>query len=370
MKSIKYFTMALCSVAAFAACKKSADVMVEPWIHDETLAVPVQIRSTSINMATKAGEINSLANVEFGVYALGQLDKPQAVLFQDQWAEGCNCIPSHVENGMAVLNTQEGPAYYPINSTNNYTFYGFHVEDDIDIHVNVEADSTVAIPQYGLVDVLWAEAKAEPIQDEEKGLIEGYCAKYIRYIYNKPMLENLPKLNFTHQTSEFIFTVSAADSHAEESFLAANGNVRVTSAVIKNLPETARLNVVTGEIIEESGSVERTWNVPAAGIRPVVAGAKIGEFFISPENAETVDGLVFEFTIKQRAIENETNVYTVSGSQIRSKFLADHGQDFTDFEQGYKYRLNISLQSAEKIEISVSLEPWTDGFDSDILEIE
>lgn len=377
MKNTKKIFVALCAVASLAACAKSAgpDVQEEPWVNDETKRVPVQLKGNAMRMETKAGEINSLDGVEFGVYALGDLDKPQAVLFQDQWDDGCNCLPSHMENDMAVLETKDGPAYYPIYSTNNYSFYGFHVQDAQNVHLNVADDYTVEIPEYGLVDVLWAKAEATPVTNGSGATVDGFCAKYIREIYKQGIAADyLPKFNFSHQTAAFVFKVIAADEHAAETFKPENGNVRVTKAQVRNLPATAKLNILDGDINGETGTVNRECKIPATGIYPDTTGVKVGEFFLSPENEETLDNIEFEFTIHQRAIENEDNVYKVTGAQIRAKFLADFpaGSEkvFTNFEKGVRYTLNITLQSAEKIEISVSLSPWEDGFNDGILNIE
>lgn len=372
MKNTKKIFVALCAVASLAACAKSAgpDVQEEPWVNDETKRVPVQLKGNAMRMETKAGEINSLDGVEFGVYALGDLDKPQAVLFQDQWDDGCNCLPSHMENDMAVLETKDGPAYYPIYSTNNYSFYGFHVQDAQNVHLNVADDYTVEIPEYGLVDVLWAKAEATPVTNGSGATVDGFCAKYIREIYKQGIAADyLPKFNFSHQTAAFVFKVIAADEHAAETFKPENGNVRVTKAQVRNLPATAKLNILNGDIDGETGTVDRECEIPATGIYPVVLGTKVGEFFLNPDNEDTLDNVEFEFTIHQRAIENEDNVYKVKGAEIRAKFLADF-PDFNNFEKGYRYTLTITLQSAEKIEISVSLSPWEDGFNDGILNIE
>ena len=375
MKTAKFTFLALCAATVAISCSKSHSVenKLEPWVNDESLQVPVQIISRTSNMTTKAGEISSLENVEFGVYALGDDQKPQPVLFQDLYAEGSNCIPSHINaENMADLTIDGIPVYYPLSSTNNYTFYGFHVSDVEGSHTKVEDDGTVAINNYGLIDVLWSQpAVATPIDDPEKGTIEGFCAKYIRSVYKLNLVEqNLPKLHFEHLTSEFIFRVKAADERAETSFLPENGNVRITDAVIKNLPASARLNVMTGEILEETQLTDKICDIPAEGIYPVYTldGTKISEFFISPGTAATLDNIEFSFTIKQNPVGNEDPTYKVTGADIRSKFEAE--PLFEGFKPGYRYYLTITMSSAEKIEIKVSLEPWKDGFTGDIIDIE
>lgn len=373
MKTAKITFMALCAAAAVVSCQKSSAPTTEPWVNDESMKVPVQIVGRTAQMTTKAGEINSLAGVEFGVYALGDTSKPQPVLFQDQYEIGSNCLPSTIDdNNMAILTTADGPAYYPLYSTNNYTFYGFHVDDAEGVHTYVEEDSTVAITNYGLIDVLWSEpAKATPVDDPDKGLVEGFCAKYIRSIYKLNLQSQyLPKLHFEHQTAEFIIRVKAADQRAEESFLAENGNVRITDAVVKNIPTSARLNVIDGSIIEGAEVEDKACDIPAAGIRPVYSdtGVKVSEFFLSPSNPETLNNVEFNFTLRQNAIENETHDYTITGSSIRAKFEEDPA--FDGFKKGYRYFLTLTISSAEKIEILVSLEPWKDGFTGNILDIE
>lgn len=376
MKTTKFTFLALCAATIAISCSKSHSIenKQEPWVNDESLQVPVQIISRTANMITKAGEISSLENVEFGVYALGDALKPQAVLFQDLYAEGSNCIPSHINTeNMADLTIDGMSVYYPLSSTNNYTFYGFHVSDVEGSHTTVDADGTVAINDYGLIDVLWSQpAVATSVDDPEKGTIEGFCAKYIRSVY-KLHLENqyLPKLHFEHLTSEFIFRVKAADEAAEDSFTPEKGNVRITDAVIKNLPASARLNVMTGEILEETQlTTDKICEIPAEGVYPVytLEGTKISEFFISPGNAATLDNIEFNFTIKQNPAGNEDLTYKVTGSEIRSKFEAE--PLFEGFKPGYRYYLTVTMSSAEKIEIAVSLEPWKDGFSSDIIDID
>lgn len=367
MKNIKITVLALCAIAA--GCNKQAAIEENPWINNEALSVPVQLHTGAMQLSTKAGEISSLDGVEFGVFALGEEGKPQQVLFQDQLATpGTNCLPATVDaNGMAILNTKEGTAYYPMYSTNNYSFYGFHVQDAAGVHTTVtkeDEDYTVEIPEYGLVDVLWNKAVATPVDE-----IEGFCAKYIRYIYKQGIQEQyLPKLDLAHRTAAFIFEVYAADQHAEETFAPSQGNVRVTEAVVKNIPETAKLVVVgenEGTIIGETGKTDRNADIPAAGIMPTVSGRRVGEFFLNPA---TIDDIEFELTVKQRAIENENNKYVITGEQIRKKF--EENASFVDFQMSYRYTMKITLQSAEKIEISVSLAPWEDGFEDEVLVIE
>lgn len=376
MKTNRFSFVAACALAAVASCSKSNEQTVQqyPWVEDETLPVPVQVMGGNYELSTKA-EINNMTNVEFGVYALGESDKPQVVLFQDAYDDNCNCVPSYIDrNGMATLNVRTwnestetysiGPAYYPLNSTNNYSFYGFHTQDTYDVHTNIDENGTADIPEYGVVDVLWGKSVAEVVDGQH-----GFCAKYVRYIYSQGIQnEYLPKINFEHTTSAFVFEVYAADQRAENSFSASRGNVRVTKATVRNIPASARLIVVgegEGTIVREGDFVERDCALPTGGVRPTLTGKEIAEFFLIPENFDDIE---FDFTVSQNAIANENSTYTVKGSAIREKF--ESNPEFTKFEIGKRYVLKLTLQSVEKIEISVSVESWNDGFSDSILEIE
>lgn len=381
MKTAKIIVLSFCALASLASCNKNTNPGSgdEPWVYDETLPVPVQILGQSSALQTKAGAITPVngslpSNVHFGVFGIGDMDKDTPVLFQDRAGSGCNAVDATVSYNAAAglyiseLSANGRPVYYPIRSLNNYSFYGYHVGNGADntvLSLNADGEYTIAISDYGFTDVLWAT----PAVAQELNGLEGYNTKYIRELKKLGRVGNafLPRLDFGHQTAAFEFYVKASDAAAEASFGRNKADIRVMKASVEGLKTDATLIVLSddpernGVIVEGAQEAEPYVINLGNGVYPTVAGALVGDgIFVKPESLENV---VFNFEF------NQSNcAYTVTGAQAKAAFEAKY-PDFKGFEKGNRYQMNILLNKAMEVEISVTLQAWEDKF-TDIITVE
>lgn len=383
-------TLILLSIGlvALASCAKQQQGVefnltnAPAWVANEELPVPIEFGGGIYTMAVTKGtavSAEAFKTAHYDILAAKSNGTAMAgfeggILVTNQ----IHVIDGGDQDGQEILTVDfGGPRFYPYLSTggNAYNFYGY----GIDGTHHAAANGMVTGIEIGNNDIFWA--KCEPDDDvlatlsaaTGKDVPDGFNARYMRAAY-KASLEGevlnetlyysyLPKLTFSHITSQIQFLVRAEDEYAATSL--ANGQVKVQSITIKNIPLAATLNVTSGALAGGNVGNLAVASIPAGGILPqydVVeaepVAAECGEpVFIIPTGTISLD-----IVISMPAGSPSTSE-TITLTNVVPKV----GGTATTFEAGKKYNMTIVFQSIEEIKVVTELTDWDEVDVDDII---
>ena len=431
----KYLLITGVALLALVACHKAGNQKenvsteggnVPAWVSDESLPVPVMFNSGN-GVETKSGLILNDdfidANFRYGVTAL-DLASPDVNLFKNdgKYAVAKNVNHDNIPAGskyaqfvtVSGQNEDEVTYYYPLKSTNNFTFFGYRTNEENDFALTWTDDDEAYINNIaiGHQDILWTWYEAPALTPEPGVNVLGYNAKYIRKAWK--LVNNneasfystwAPKLAFNHVTTALQFVIKTDpgrlydpddDSTLEHKDDAAkkfeDADIYVTSLTVSGLHALANMYVTykpdTGindpayieydELLEAAGTVT---DIPVQNVvNPTVSrnqqdvvldhfypqyndghGNDYGEpLLVLPtvvEGTDTPITATLEFHVPNQTPASESIEVTIN-------------RPTDGFEAGKKYVITILVHSPEEIEVITSLAPWDTNTDPIGIEIE
>ena len=358
-----------------AGCSKDPHTVTsnpDAWIYDASLPVPIRF-GVADGPATKSA-INNVQDMvdaehDFGFFALHNnmtslngdtgLDMPHNALAE------CELVtPTTVQ-----FNFENGPYYYPAQSNDNYTFYGYYAR--VTENVSPQSDRIVIVTDLGDTDILWAKTEAEPVVIEKDGetyVYEGFNSRYIRKSAEEDNnsdgqpdgVHKHPFMSFKHLTACVTF-YAQADLSAYAEANPGKDQVKITKVSVLNTVTRARLFVA-----HKNPALEGTFEQIKTGtISTDVENGELtkdskslcDDFFIHPSETITVQ-LEYEVVSEAGAAAKTLTSEYVLTPEVKSGDLA--GQ--TGFFAGYKYNYNFIVYTPERISIEATVEPYEYAF--------
>ena len=428
----KIFLLTSVALAALVACNKAGTEKEEipapqisnapAWLYDESLPVPVMF-NTGNGAETKSGLITSDifggADFRYGVTAL-DIASPDVKLFKvnGNYAVAKNVNHDNIPAGSKYAQFVDGndenvTYYYPLQSANNFTFFGYRTNEDDDFALTwTENEAYINNIAIGHQDILWTWYEAPSLTPTPGQNVVGYNAKYIRkaweYVNNNETTFYstwAPKLVFNHVTSALQFVIKTDpgrlydpndDSTLEHKDDAAkkfeDADIYVTSLTVSGLHTQANMHVTykpTGNTVNNPADIEYDKLLEAAGtvtdipvqnvVNPTVSRNQQDvtlDHFYPQYNDDKGNNYGEPLLVLPTAVEGTdtpitaTLVFHVPNQNPASESIeVTINRPTNGFEAGKKYEITILVHSPEEIEVVTSLLGWDDGDDVDI-EIE
>ena len=375
MKKIFLFSMVM--AAALSSCTKEnvIDSSNESANNSLNPNAPVEIKLGASNEASATvtrAAIDAWSNTKIGIFALSA---------SGDWnANGTDGNPNtlwkNVEGTVAsdgsvsvALNGQ--PGYYPNNGTSNYSFYGYCLNDAPESietwgqlsYLSNEFSTTFTID--GSNDILWGSAVAPQLDGKEgdDNKYDGYNATYFRKGQNA---EN-PNIKFGHMLTKLEFKAIRHSNYNTSSKLFiksikvvdVNTDLKLTiaSQTPANTGKISTANGTKGEII--------ALNDESASLYPVHDYASLTDVGDEVMLFTTNDNNTSSFTVNVVLQDDNGATNGANGQDIIISAPADPGY----FKIGKAYKVNITVQSLQKIVITATLTPWdesTPGIDTEL----
>ena len=245
--------------------------------------------------------------------------------------------------------------YYPRQSTNNYSFYGYYPTKNI---TPVEStDKVVATYTIdGSQDIIYGKAVATALGGGQ----EGYNAAYIR-----EGGEN-PSINFEHKLTQIKFNFRREEGFNDDA--ENTQDLKVESIVFKDQPVMLDLVIAdkseatSGDLTINDGNTNdisvTIQDAPVSvnvsddeGTGDVVEGNVIG----NPVMLFTDDATTSSYTAT--IVLTDNNDAPIPPVDVTFNAPVDPGY----FEAGKSYTVNILIRDFTPIVLSVSLTGWVDG---------
>lgn len=370
----------LAAVAVFTACSKNNHVPQpesdpDAWMYDVTLPVPIEFGAS--NPVTKGELVEDLRNASgyFGVFGVDKSDTdlsgyPDSLLLNNAKAS------YNSANKILDLNSR---TFYPMTNDRNFNFYAYHAwsaasdmgeSEELPSAIKVSNGIFVEVP-IGKSDVLYGSTKVSPTEANELGC-NGYNARFIRKTLEKGKQEYKPNISFRHVTSAIQFHVKTVSAYAADVFN--TELIDISQVYIKDMPVTARLCIVDLENdeldtnVEYANANEGTFDISNSTMDKIYVWKLNGEsdtWYLNQRPTETQTELGYPIYIvpQKEKIEGEILLNVSSLNPIPFVLDPDQmGLVTNGFEAGYVYDVVLTLYSPEKVEITVSVEEWKDGF--------
>ncbi len=367
--------MILCLLVMFmAGCAKIVvPVTDEPedgrydWVYDAELPVPVMFSSDYGMTKSPINTEDDLEGKIFGMFAVNKADT--ARLSSDYGLHIRNQLSRYVsgEGFKFGYASENRTIFYPVGSSENFSFYAYHTyRDDDNVSPMTEDDDRIAV----VVDV------ARP-KDILHGVAEtagnGFNASYVR----ESPVTNIPKFIFSHPTAGLSFRVMMSE---ELSAFPDNVELILSQMKMLDIPVQAELCIVHKSSPDSTGVLGKVmkrqdwiWTGKGTGNlgislfdgsetagngdgQPVAIG---DEHFIKPQP----DALKIELRfVKNTYYKRGDGTYGVSG---RKEYVVHAALDPSDFRTDlvgyqaglmYKYLLEVNYSAVED-EIYVTAYP-------------
>ena len=374
----KYRILGFAALALMSSCSKTrteaqpdpvTDPTEEAWVTDESMPVPVNFSSPQIGVVSKvnAEEITDLTGLQLGVYGLRTVD---GALSWDP-SEPDTYI-TNLLTRVAVVNAPSEPdqksyltfktgetdltVYYPMVSTNTYSFYGYYPRREA---VETVDACTVTYENIGGTDILWAEDHAQAFQDGLKGFNAAYVRQAKKHgVWNNTAMNFTPNFNFQHMLAGLRF-YALGEENAEYGDVVVTGLrlVEVPTSVTLAVASTTESGAVT-PVADSEGTINLTGASGAAlSVTPdrteydgKVLGALLGTLMVCPDESYKLE---VDVRIGGNPSTIETTIPTRTGGYVA----------------GSMYSLSILVKSPVEVEISVDVTPWDDVDDTPEIEI-
>jgi len=375
MKKIFLFSMVI--AAAISSCTKENVIDGSNEGENSSLNpnAPIEIKlgaTNEVSTTVTRAAIDAWSNTKIGVFALSTSGD-----WNTNGADGNpNTLWKNVEGTVAAdgkvsvaLNGQ--PGYYPNNGTSNYSFYGYCLNDapeSIETWGQISYQSNEVSTTFkidGSNDVLWGSAVAPQLdgQDGDDNKYDGYNATYFR----KGKDAKNPDIKFGHMLTKLEFKAkrSATYNTSSKLFIKSikvvdvNTDLKLTiaSQTPDNTGKIATANGTKGEII--------ALNDEEATSYPVHDYASLTDVGDEVMLFTTNDSNTSSFTVNVVLQDDKGATNGANGQNIIIKAPEDPGY----FEIGKAYKVNITIQSLQGIEITATLTPWDEsapGIDTEL----
>lgn len=355
MKKSILFSMAL--VAALSSCTK--DNVDNNNENNDLVAIKLGASanvSATVSRASRA-PLETLDGItDLGLYAIAK--NAEASWDIEAAADDASqpvYLWRNVKGTVATANvTVTGAAqYYPRQSTNNYSFYGYYPTENI---TPVEStDKVVATYTIdGSQDIIHGKAVATALGGGQ----EGYNAAYIR-----EGGEN-PSINFEHKLTQIKFNFRREEGFNDDA--ENTQDLKVESIVFKDQP--VMLDLVIADKSEATSGDLTINDGNTDDISVTIQDAPVSVNVSDDEGTgDVVEGNVIGNPVMLFTDDATTSSYTATIELTDNNDAPIPPVDVTFnapstyFEAGKSYTVNILIRDFTPIVLSVSLEPWADG---------
>lgn len=310
------------------SCTKMED-SADEW--EQQMPVPVSIGLDYPLLSTKGKAIDDLSFLstnKFGIISLGDASGEFPVFLRK----------SALADDGGKVNLLDGNGcpevvYYPVHSANNYAFYGYYVGDDLD-YSKVEpvgGEYGVRIQDYGKVDVLWAEAKADTLHKEDGTPVMGFNAEYFRTLERMRIDKSsyLPRLNLQHLCAMINFVMRYEDESRNP-----ENQVYVSGISAKGINDSADLILTNGKMRTVTEGQE-VYNQTSLWVKGSDTEFPDANFFLNPDD---LDSLYFDIQVNDPREASPLHV-KIDNEQIR-QVLVDR------FKAGLRYTFDVVLRKS------------------------
>lgn len=352
-----------------AGCSKDTpEVQAKPdpdaWMYDVSLPVPIRFGSSELDTRAAIEDMSDMVDQRFAFIAVNKnadnLNEPDDIDFPDNARAKYVGVGS--EEGKFVFMTPKNSAeemvyYYPVNTDECYSFYGYHSEEtknnvDPDNVPPIAREEDVVAVEIGVAvkeDILWGKAEAEAEIASNGYMYDGFNAAYIRKIQKTPCVE------FIHPATCLRFTLTRKENRV-------SSNLIVSHAYLDSIPSKARLclydlardkmgqftDVIETNDVEIAKGVALTTNV----------GKKLDDLFIMPQTEPLKLRLVF-------ALPNSTTGMSMTYELDPNDYPAIGPEGFL---AGHRYNFNLIVWDPVKVEITASVKGYDDAFVNDPID--
>ena len=360
-----------------ASCSKNVEpspsLDPDAWMYDETLPVPISFGAASQPL-TKGKAIEGLPDMvgkEFAFFAYHNAMTSFGVKADNGingWTQNmigeCTLTP---ENKLQ-FDFEGGPYYYPQNSTNNYTFYGYHAHTD---QLYNNPDSMVVVVEVGHEDILWGEAVAESftLGDGENAVTyEGFNARYIRKSIEKDGKARHPFMEFKHLTSRLsISAMTEKSQYVQEN----DGRDQVTITKVSVINTAVKAFLCVAHRTDETAKARLTGagmgNIESGNLSVLLTETSQdllegNDFFILPGGEGSKITLKIDFTVNSGDGSGKSyttsSVYTLDPEiKADGELKGKHG-----FFPGLHYKYNFIVYTPERVVIEADVEDYVSAF--------
>lgn len=349
-----------------AGCSKNNPQLPpeDAWIDDLSLPVPIQFGTSS--MVTKATPIDNLDSLKGRIIGILGIDKRSEADWSSSDSESIllNNVQGTYDvddNGGGYIQFKKGPYYYPMNSTQNFTFYGYYIHGQTEYQTDDEGELRAGgyyVPvDIGHTDLLWAKAEAEG---------EGYNSQYIRGIRKSTVDDDMPTFDFRHVTAglEFWAYANLDGIYTDDDFT----NIVIRQVYVENAITKAQLCVAHKDDVgteEGSGAYEGKLCNKDESTRGRIATRNATWMSHNPKgDGERIGNDLFLYP------GEEYTVYVVIHSgQLSSPRVDTLKINTPVLEAGRKLRYNLMFNKMEEVRINVGSVSWPNTSDDDIKDI-
>lgn len=363
----KYLFLIASLLVVASACRKKQD-NAAIGIYDEGGNSPVAIEfSTNVRTAQPKAPIDAWNKEELYVFGYERIPytASQPLSLSNAFID---TVPAQApslgtEGGINVYDSDGHPFYYGYknNAYIAYDFYACYISDAAAPADMQKTENTISIPFEidGTQDLMiavanreedtWSEATQTRLVEVEKAY-SGYSARRLV----------TPNLKFRHCLARFDFSVQNCSTTGTVINI---GDFAISSVTKGKLVVADIAGGVTGVVADADAQVKKLpLDLPVGGIEIQPRGPEqtIGSMMVIPADVHTIDigfKQLIDVTNPGEYKENLSVSYDIRPQDVTS----DDNTTATEFKVGFKYKVLIMIYGLEKIEIKVSLEPWSEG---------
>ena len=365
MKKYLFIIASLLVVAS--ACQKKQD-NAAIGIYDEGVNSPVAIEfSTNVRTSQTKAPIDAWNGEELYVFGYERIPytASQPLSLSNAFIDTvpAQAPASGTEGGINVCDTDGHPFYYGYknNAYIAYDFYACYISDAAALADIQKAETTISVPFEinGTQDLMiaaanreadtWSEATQTSIVEVEKAY-SGYSAR--RGV--------TPDLKFRHCLTRFDFSVKNCSTTGTVINI---DDFTISSVTTGKLVVADIAGGVTGVVADADAQVNKLpVALPDGGIELLPGGPEqtVGSMMVIPADVHTIDigfKQLIDASVPDEYKENLSVSYDIQPQNV----TIDENTTATEFKVGFKYNVLVKIYGLEKIEINVSLEPWSEG---------
>ena len=353
------YLVVFAALAFMASCSNEENVQVasvddDAWVYDESLPVPVTFAAPHVAVQSKA----AMTNETFKTAKIGLLGLSDGTEDWNASVENSTVLIPNTEITLADGQIQLENEYYPMDSKENFSFYGYYPYCSFTSgYLTVEAGRTISAIYRGIgdTDILYAFAEATS-REYESVTYEGFNAKYIRAIRKNGEEETYkPKLEFKHVLTGLDFVVKKPEG-------ASDVTMTLKALSVLNVATEVRLTVASKFSPENNGTLTgtSTGNVSAKQSGNATLDAAITTEGVKLDRLMLVPGTEYQISL--------TVNDGVKDNVIDENLIVKLPED-AQFEAGKYYTLEVLVNSPEEVSINVVYTEWVEGEQGGSIEI-
>ena len=354
------YLVVFAALAFMASCSNEENVQVasaddDAWVYDESLPVPVTFAAPHVAVQSKA----AMTNETFKTAKIGLWGLSNGTEAWNATVENSTVLIPNAEITLVDGQIQLENEYYPMDSKENFSFYGYYPYCSFSAdYLTVDNEGRAISALYrgiGDIDILYAFAEATP-REYESVTYEGFNAKYIRAIRKNGEEETYkPKLEFKHVLTGLDFVVKKPEGASDVA-------MTLKALSVLNVATEVRLTVASKYTPENNGTLTgtSTGNVSAKQSGNATLDAAITEEGVKLDRLMLVPGNQYQISL--------TVNDGVKDNVIDENLIVKLPED-AQFEAGKYYTLEVLVNSPEEVSINVVYTDWVEGGQGGSIEI-